>query len=80
MDKSPKQVTKKRRKKLHETYIERLKVGIPKENRLSTGRSTSSTSSSIDNSTTIYSNTYIYGVGIVAVLTIGVCVFFTYKK
>ena len=53
----------------------------------STDRSTPSTPSSLDNSmpstsssTTRSSDTYIYGVGILAVLAVGVCVFFAYNK
>ena len=70
--------------------MKRLKEKILEDNQLSTSsptdRPTSSTSSSIDNSapsapphTTRSNDTYVYGVGILAVLAIGVCVFFAYN-
>ena len=37
------------------------------------------TTSSNNNTTTRSNDTYVYGVGILAVLTIGACVFFTYQ-
>ena len=93
VDKTSEKVTKdpKRQelgKKSHEAYMKRLKEKILEDNQLSTpspaDRPIPSTSSSTGNSTpstsphTIRSNdTYIYSVGILAVLTIGVCVFFT---
>ena len=79
-------------KKSHKTYTKRLKESILTENELSTppstdnstsfiGISTPSTSSSIDNHPTTRSgDTYIYGVGIVAVLARGACVFFLITK
>ena len=84
-----------RDKKLHKTYTKRLKEKIAYQDNQDkptssasspTGDSTTSTSYSIGNSTpstplhTIRSNdTYVYGVGILAVLAIGVCVVFTYN-
>ena len=70
--------------------MNKLKEKILKDNQLSTSpstdRSTASTSSSMNNSTSSTSsttagpsNTYIYGVGIFAVLAIGVYIFFAYN-
>ena len=70
--------------------MKRLKEKILQDNQLPTpspkDRPTPSTSSSIDNSTpstpphtTRLNDSYIYGVGIVAVLAICVCVFFEYN-
>ena len=70
--------------------MKRLKEKILQDNQLPTpspkDRPTPSTSSSIGNSTpstpphtTRSNDSYICGVGIVAVLTIGVCVFFGYN-
>ena len=64
-----------------------LRENIPRDNQVSTSSSTPSTtlstdnfttsaSSSTNNFTTRSSNTYIYGTGIAAVLTIGECLFF----
>ena len=87
MDKKPEKVTKdpKRQeqgKKAQKTHMKRLKEKILEDNQLPT----SSTSSSIDNSTpstsphtTRSNDTYVYGVGMLAVLAIGVCVFFAYN-
>ena len=71
----------------HKIYMKRLKEDIPKENQLSnssstdnftpsTDSSTSSTSSSTHDSSTRSSDTYIYGLAIVAVLPIDACVIF----
>ena len=95
MNKTSEDVTKdpkrqKRGKKSHETYMKRLKEKILKDNHLSTSSSMDnpmpSTPSSTDNSTpstsfstTRPSDTYIYGIGIFAVLAIGACVFFAYN-
>ena len=92
MEKTPEKVTKdpkrqERSKKSHETYMKRLKEKILEDNQLPTpsptDKSTPSTSSSLGNSTTSTplhttrsNDTYVYGVGIVAVLANGVCVFF----
>ena len=64
-----------------------LRENIPRDNQVPTSSSTPSTtlstdnfttsaSSSTNNFTTRSSNTYIYGTGIAAVLTIGECLFF----
>ena len=80
-----------RGKKSHEMYMKRLKEKILEDNQLptpstssSTGDPTPSTSSSTGNPrpstpshTTRSNDTYVYGVGIFAVLAIGACVFFT---
>ena len=78
-------------KKSHTTYMKRLKEKILEEdNHLPTSpptdRPTPSTSSSTGNSTPSTpshaersNDTYVYGVGILAVLAIGVCVFFAYN-
>ena len=80
-----------RGKKSRETYMKRLKEEILEEfNQLttppSTDRPTPSAPSSTGNSTpstpfhaTRSNDTYIYGVGILAVLAISVCVFFAYN-
>ena len=71
----------------HETYMKRLKEKKLEDKQLPTPSpttsSTPSTSSSTDNSTSSTpshaarsSDAYVYGVGILAVLAIGVCVFF----
>ena len=95
MDKTSEKVTKdprrqERGKKSQETCMRRLKEEILKDNQLPTSssmdRPTPSTSSPTDNftlstssSTTNHSDTYIYGVCTLAVLAIGVCVFFAYN-
>ena len=80
-----------RGKKSHEMYMKRLKEKILEDNQLptpstssSTGDPTPSTSSSTGNPrpstpshTTRSNDTFVYGVGIFAVLAIGACVFFT---
>ena len=80
-----------RGKKSHEMHMKRLKEKILEDNQLptpstssSTGDPTPSTSSSTGNPrpstpshTTRSNDTYVYGVGIFAVLAIGACVFFT---
>ena len=95
MGKTSEKVTKdpkrqERGKKSRETYMKRLKEKILNDKQLSTSsstdnsmpstfvltdRSTPSTSSSIVGP----SDTYIYGVGILAVLAIGDCLFFVYN-
>ena len=76
-----------RGKKAYETHMKKLKKQILKDNQLPTpsptNRPTPSTSSSTGNSTPSTpshharpNDTYVYGVGILAVLTTGVCVFF----
>ena len=95
MNKTSGKVTKdpkrqERSKKSHATYMKWLKEKILRDNQLCTpsptDRPTPSTSSSTGNSTpstpshTAGSNdTYVYGIGILAVLAIGVCVFFAYN-
>ena len=92
MKKSSQKVTKdpkrqERVKKSHETYMKRLKEKVLEDNQLPTPTltdgSTPSTSSSTGDPTpstpshTARSNyTYVYGVGMLAVLVISVCVFF----
>ena len=91
MNKTLEKVTKdpKRReqgKKSHETYMKRLKEKIQEDNQLPTpsptDRPTPSTSSSKGKSTpsppshaSRSSDTYVYGIDILAVLAIGACVF-----
>ena len=95
MDKTSQKVTKdprrqERGKKSHETYMKRLKEKILEDNQLttppSTDRPTPSTFSSTrdptpskPSHTTRSNDTYVYGVGMLAVLAIGVCAFFTYN-
>ena len=94
-DKASEKVTKdpKRQewsKKSHGTYVKRLKEKILEDKQLPTpspiDRPTPSTSSSTGNSTsstpshtTRSSDTYVYGISILAVLAIGLCVFFAYS-
>ena len=81
--------------KTHEAYMERLREDILRDNQLftpySTGSTTPSTVSStcsctcsstpsMGSSTARFSDTYIYGAGIVAVLAISVCVLFAYTN
>ena len=83
-----------RGKKSYKTYMKKLKQKILEDNQdkstpsdsSSTGGSTSSTTSSTGDpthSTPLYTtrsnDTYVYGVGILAVLAAGVCVFFAYN-
>ena len=49
------------------------------ETNSSTNNSSNETSSITNNATTRSNGTYVYGLGIVAVLAIGVCVFFAYS-
>ena len=71
--------------KLKESILNDVKKGSRDTNN-SSNETTSATSNSsnditsITNTTTTRSNdTYVYGVGILAVVAIGVCVFFTYS-
>ena len=95
-DKILKDVTKdpKRQEKVkkpQETYMKRLKEDILMDTQFSsssstynsapsTSSSTPSTPSSIDNSTARSSDTYLYGIRMVAVLAIDTCVLFAYNK
>ena len=95
MDKTSQKVTKdpkrqERGKKSHETYMKRLKEKILEDNQLPTppptDRPPPSTTSSTGNSmpsTPFYAtrsnDTYVYGIGILAVLAIILCVFFVYN-
>ena len=93
MDKTSQKVTKdpKRKeedKKSYKTYMKRLKKNILQDIQISTPSSNSTpsmdncipfTPSSTNNFTTRSSDTYIYGVGIVAFLSIGVFVFLEYN-
>ena len=95
MDKTSEKVTKdpkrqERGKKSHKTYMKRLKEKLLEDNQLPTpfptDRTTPSTSSSTGDftpsapsHTTKPNDTYVYGVGMLAVFAIGVCVFFTYN-
>ena len=88
MDKTSKKVTKdpkrqERGKKSHETYMKRLKEKILEDNQLpkpSTSSSTGDPMPSTPSHTTTTNDTYVYGVGMLAVLAIGVCVFFAYNS
>ena len=83
-----------RGKKSHETYMKRLKEKILEDNQVvpkpstfsstsdptpSTSSSTGDTTPSMPSHTTRSNDTYVYGVGMLAVLAIGVCVFFSYN-
>ena len=83
-----------RGKKSHEMYMKRLKEKILEDNQLPTSSTSSSTSDptpstssstgdptpSTSSHTTRSNNTYVYDVGMLAVLAIGVCVFFAYSN
>ena len=83
MDKTSKKVTKdpkrqERGKKSHETYMKRLKEKIMEDNQVarpSTSSSTGDPTTSTPCHATRSNDTYVYNVGILAVLAIGVCVF-----
>ena len=91
MDKTSLKVTKdprrvERVKKSYETHMERLKEEILEELSTpirdptpSTSPSTSDPTPSMPFHTTRSNDTYIYGVGMLAVLAIGVVVFFAYN-
>ena len=68
-----------RGKKSHETYMKRLKEKILADNQLSTSSSTDNSTSSTPSHPARYSDTYVYCVGILAVLAIAVCLFFAYN-
>ena len=105
LDKTSQKVTKdpkiqERGKKLHETYMKRLKEQILEDNQLPTpspmGNSTPTPPppgctpsppsptgdpvSSTPSHAARPNDTYFYGVGILAVLANGVCVFFAYNS
>ena len=87
MDKTPEKVTidlrrVERGKKSYEAHIKRVKEKILEDSRLSTPSTSSSTGDptpSTPSHATRSNDTYIYGVGILAVLAIGACVFFAYN-
>ena len=95
MDKTSQKVTKdlkrqERNKKAYDTHMGRLKEKILGDNQPPapppTGNPTPSTSpptgnptSSTSSNATRSNDTYVYGVGMLAVLAIGVCVFFAYN-
>ena len=69
-------------KKSYETRMKRLKEKILEDNELpipSTSPSTCDPTPSTSSHATRSNDTYVYGVGILAVLAIGVCVFFAYN-
>ena len=68
-----------RGKKSHETYMKRLKEKILEDNQLSTSFSTDNSTPSTPSHPARSSDAYVYGVGILAVLAIVVCVFFAYN-
>ena len=80
MTKTSEKVTKdpkrqERGKKWHEKYTNRLKEKILEDNQLLTPSPTDKPTSSNSSHAAKSNNTYVYGVGILAVLAIGVCVF-----
>ena len=88
MEKTSKKVTRdpkrqERGKKSHEMYMKRLKEKILEDNQLPTSSTSSSTGDptpSTSSHTTRSNNAYVYDVGMLAVLAIGVCVFFAYSN
>ena len=82
-----------RGKKSHETYMKMLKEKTLEDNQMTTPSTSSSACDptpptsfstcdpmpSTPSHTTISNDTYVYGVGILAVLAIGVCVFSAYN-
>ena len=90
MDKTSEKVTKdprrvERGKKSYETHMKRLKEKILEDNQLPKPSASSSTDNptpsmpSMPSHSTRSNDTYVYGVGILAVLAIGACVFFAYN-
>ena len=95
MDKTSQKVTKdpkrqERDKKSHKTYMKRLKEKILEDNQRptptptdkpmpSTSSSTGDPTPSMPSHTTRSNDTYVYGIGMPAVLAIGGCVFFAYN-
>ena len=59
--------------------MKRLKEEILNDNHLSTSFPTDRSTPSTSSSTAGPSDTYIYGIGILVFLAIGVCVFFAYN-
>ena len=79
-DKDPKRVETPR--KGREKYMNKLKESILNDVKKDSGDTTNAsneTTSVTKTATTRSNDTYVYGVGILAVLAIGVCVFFTYN-
>ena len=87
MEKTSEKITKdpkraERGKRSYETHMKRLKEKILEDNRLPTSSTSSSPADptlSTPSHTTRSNDTYVYGVGMLAVLAIGVCVFFAYN-
>ena len=79
-DKDPKRVETPR--KGREKYMNKLKESILNDVKKDSGDTTNAsneTTSVTKTATTRSNDTYVYGVGILAVLAIGVCVVFTYN-
>ena len=87
MDKTSQKVTKdpkhvEQGKKSYETRMKKLKEQMLEEHQLPTPSTSSSTCDPTPSTSfhaTVSNDTFICGIGIVAVLAIGVCVFFTYN-
>ena len=80
-DKDPKRVETPR--KGREKYMNKLKESILNDVKKDSGDTTNAsneTTSVTKTATTRSNDTYVYGVGILAVLAIGVCVCFTYNN
>ena len=87
MDKTPEKATKDPKRveaarKDREKYMNKLKESIlndVKKGSRDTNNSSNEITSITNTATTRSNDTYVYGVGILAVVAIGVCVFFTYN-
>ena len=87
MDKTPEKATKDPKRveaarKDREKYMNKLKESIlndVKKGSRDTNNSNNEITSITNTATTRSNDTYVYGVGILAVVAIGVCVFFTYN-
>ena len=87
MDKTPEKATKDPKRveaarKDREKYMNKLKESIlndVKKGSRDTNNSSNEITSITNTATTRSNDTYVYGVDILAVVAIGVCVFFTYN-
>ena len=87
MDKTPEKATKDPKRveaarKDREKYMNKLKESIlndVKKGSRDINNSSNEITSITNTATTRSNDTYVYGVGILAVVAIGVCVFFTYN-
>ena len=87
MDKTPQKVTKEPKRvetarKGKENYMNKLKESILNDAEKGSGdtsNASNETTGTTNTATTRSSDTYVYGIGILTVLAIAVCLFFTYN-